>query len=141
MAKKISGNVKVVLGVLKDEIGGNIKSALKKLDPEYIMTWVYKSKKGVLFPRTKKSLEEELKEAYPIKGRKYDIKNIAESKNIVMVEMVESYPDPQTKKIYRTPIVIVLEMKKGKIRKGRHYCDPQLSYLYLTKEEVNKAFK
>lgn len=141
MAKKISGNVRVVLGILKDEIRGDIKSALKKLDPKYTMTWIYKSKKGVLFPYTKKSLEEELKEVYPIRGRRYDIKNIAESKNIVMVEMVESYPDPQTKKVYRTPIVIILEMKKGKIRKGRHYCDPQLSYLYLTKKEVDKAFK
>jgi len=141
MAKKISGNIRIVLDILKDEIRGDVKSALKKLDPKYTMTWIYKSKKGILFPQTKKSLEEELKEAYPIKGRKYDIKNITESKNVVMVEMVESYPDPQTKKVYRTPIVIVLEMKKGKIRKGRHYCDPQLCYLYLTKKEVNKAFK
>jgi hypothetical protein len=58
-----------------------------------------------------------------------------------MVEMVESYPDPKTKKVYRTPLVIVLEMKNGKIRTGRHYLDPRLSFKYLTKRQVKKAYK
>ena len=55
--------------------------------------------------------------------------------------MIESYPDPKTKKVYRTPLVIVLEMKNGKIRTGRHYNDPDLSYMYLTKRQVEKVFK
>ncbi len=46
-----------------------------------------------------------------------------------MAEMIESYPDPKTKKVYKTPMVIVWEFKNGKIFKGRHYCDPQVSYI------------
>lgn len=138
---KLSRNVKIVLSVLKDEIKGDVFSALKKLDRNYSMTWVYRKKNGTLFPKTKRDIKAEMKEVYPIKGRKYDIKNIAEGKDVVMVELVESYPDPKTKKVYRTPLVLVLEMKNGKIKKGRHYCDPALSYLYLSKKAVDKAFK
>lgn len=138
---RLSKNVKIVLSVLKDEIKGDVFSALRKLDKNYSMTWVYRKKNGVLFPRTKRDIKAEMKEVYPIKGRRYDIKNIAEGNNIVMVELVESYPDPKTKKVYRTPLVLVLEMKNGKIKKGRHYCDPAISYLYLSKKTVDKVFK
>ncbi len=141
MRKKNSKNIKLVLDILEDEINGDVASALKKMAKNYRMTWVYRSKDGTLFPATSNDVEKELKEVYPIKGRKYDIKNIAEGKDVVMVEMVESYPDPKTKKVYRTPLVIVIEIKKGKIVRGRHYCDPDLSYLFLTKEQVNKAYK
>lgn len=123
------------------EIKGDVKGACNLITPDYSMTWVYKDKRGKLFPRTKKNVKTEMKEVYLIKGREYDIKNITENKNVIMIEMVESYPDPKNKKIYRTPLVIVLEMKNGKIKKGRHYCDPRLSYMYLTKEEVAKVFK
>lgn len=141
MVKKYSKNVQTVIDILKDEINGDIKSALKKMTKDYTMTWVYQKKNSELFPATKNDLNAELAEAYPVKGREYDIKNIAEGDNVVMVEMVESYPDPETKKVYRTPLVIVLEMKAGKIRTGRHYTDPALSYLYLKKTQVAKAYK
>ncbi|MCX6744322.1 MAG: nuclear transport factor 2 family protein [Candidatus Parcubacteria bacterium] len=141
MGKKISKNVKNVLAILGDEIRGDVSSAYRKLTADYRMTWMYKSKNGVLFPRTGKNLKKEMKEVYVIKDRKYDIKNIAEGDNLVMVEMVESYPDPKTKKVYRTPIVIVLEMKNGKIRRGRHYCDPAISYLYLSKKQIQAGYR
>ncbi len=105
------------------------------------MTWVYRAANGELFPSTRPDFASELKEAYQIQGRRYDVKNIAEGKDVVMVEIVESYPDPKTKKVYRTPLVIVLEMQNGKIRRGRHYCDPDLSYLHLTKEQVERAYR
>jgi ketosteroid isomerase-like protein len=139
--KKRSKNVQLVLDILEDEIKGDVASALEKVTNDYQMIWVYKGRDGALFPKTGKDIRKELEEVYPIKGRKYDIKNIAEGDDVVMVEMVESYPDPTTKKVYRTPLVIVIEMKKGKIAKGRHYCDPDLSYLYLTEEEINKAYE
>jgi len=138
---KTQKNIKTVLDILKDEIKGDIKSAMKKLAPNYTMTWVYKSRKGELFPRTSSNIKKELNEVYPIKERKYDIKNIASANNVVMVEMVESYPDPKTRKVYRTPLVIVLEMKGGKIKKGRHYCDPMLSFMFLTKKQTQRIFK
>lgn len=141
MPKRLSKNAQIVLAVLRDELNGDIYGALKKLTPDYTMTWVYKSpKNGTLFPKTKKDIKTELAEVYPIIDRQYDIKNIAEGNDVVMVEVIESYPDPKTKKVYRTPLVIVLEMKAGKIYRGRHYCDPNLSYLYLTKSQLKKVF-
>lgn len=141
MKKKHSKNVQTVLDILKDEINGDVKSALKKMTKDYTMTWVYHKKNGELFPSTKNDIGAELGEAYPIKGRAYDIQNIAEGNDVVMVEMIESYPDPKTKKIYRTPLVIVLEIKAEKIRTGRHYTDPVLSHLCLKKSQVAKAYK
>ncbi len=138
--KKNSKNIETVLKVLNAEIRGDVKSALKLLSKDYSMTWVYQGTKE-LFPNTTNEVQAELEEVYPIKGREYDIKNITESRDVVMVEMIESYPDPETKKIYRTPLVIVLEMKNGKIKTGRHYCDPRISYMHLSREQVKKVFK
>lgn len=141
MKHKTSKNIKTVLDILEDEIKGDVGAALKKMDDEYSMSWAYKTKKGKLFPSIKKNIKKEMKEVYKIEGRKYDIKNIAEGKDLVIVEMVESYPDSKTRKVYRTPLVIVLEMKNGKIKTGRHYCDPQISYAHLTKSQINKLYK
>jgi len=106
------------------------------------MTWVYQTpKKKELFPTDTMNNEQSTEEVYKIKGRQYDIKNIAEGKNVIMIEVIESYPDPNTKKIYRTPLVIVLEMNRGKIQTGRHYCDPNLSYLHLNKRQIEKIYK
>lgn len=140
--KKISKDVQTVLDILQDEVTGDVDSALKKMTQDYSMTWVDSGIKGKkLFPTTTNDLKGELDEVYPIKGRQYDIKNIAEGNDLVMVELVESYPDPETKKVYRTPLVLVLEMENGKIKTGRHYLDPRLSGKYLTKLQVNKAYK
>lgn len=32
-------------------------------------------------------------------------------------------------------------MKDGKIRTGRHYCDPDVSHLNLDKQQTMKAYK
>jgi ketosteroid isomerase-like protein len=135
-------NIATTLAILRDEIRGDVEAALLKMDPDYSMTWVYQGRNGKLFPRVGASvIRKSLKEVYVIKGRRYDIKNIATGDGIVMVELVESYPDPKTKKVYRTPEVIVLEFKRGKIHRGRHYCDPRLSYMFLTPQQIRKAFK
>lgn len=140
MAKKLSKNIQVVLDILQNEVQGDVASALKKMDKGYTMTWMYLDDKK-LFPSTQVDIKKELEEVYPIKNRVYEIKNIAEGKDVVMVELVESYPDPKTKKVYRTPLVLVLEMKNNKIVTGRHYLDPKISYKYLTKKQVEKGFK
>jgi len=129
----------IALSILKDEVRGDLPSALSKLHPDYSMTWMYQGK--TIFPRETFKNSDEGKEIYEIEGRKYDIKNIAESDSVVFIELVESYPDPKTKKVYRTPLVLVLEFQNGKIRRGRHYCDPQLSRLYLTKNQIKKAME
>ena len=135
-----SQNVKTALSILQDEVNGDVASALAKMAQDYRMTWMYKSK-NELFPKTGDNIHDELDEVYPINGREYDIRNIAEGENVVMIEMIESYPDPETGKVYRTPQVIVLEFKDGLIRTGRHYCDPSLSYMELTTEQVDLALR
>ena len=140
--KKYSKNVQIIIDILQDEVDGDDAAALKKITKDYTMTWVDSGLKSKdLFPTTGNDMKAELEEVYPIKGRQYDIKNIAEGNNVVMVELIESYPDPKTKKVYRTPLVLVLEMKGGKIRTGRHYLDPTLSRKFLTKSQVNKVYK
>ncbi len=135
-----TNNVNTVLKILENEAHGDIKSALEKMTTDYKMTWVYKGK-NELFPSTAENVQNELNDVYPIEGRQYDIRNIAEGDNVVIIEMIESYPDPETKKIYRTPQVIVLELNNGLIRTGRHYTDPRLSYLELTPEQIDKALR
>src|SRR3989344_6234127 len=135
-----SKNVQTVLDILKNEVDGDIRLALEKMTSDYSMTWMYQ-RGDELFPSTSKDVASEMKETYPIKGRKYDIRNIAEGDEVVIVELVESYPDPVTGKEYRTPLVLVLEMKDGKIKKGRHYCDPRLSFDDLTKEQIDGGLK
>ncbi len=141
MSEDYSKNVQEVLAVLQDEASGDVKAALSKLTEDYSMTWVYKKKNGTLFPTTVKNVKEELNEVYTIRNRKYNIKNIAEGENVVMVELIESYPNPDTGTIYRTPLVLVLEMKDNKIRTGRHYCDPNLSYVNLSEIDIDTAYK
>ena len=137
---KQTRKINTVLSILKDELRGDVASALKKLSKDYTMTWMYKGRRK-LFPSTRLDFKAELKDAYRIKGRTYEIKNIAEGKDVVMVELVESYPDAKTKKIYRTPLVIIVEMKRGRIIRGRHYCDPAISHLLLSRRAVEKGFR
>lgn len=135
---KVSQNVQLVLDLLKNEVDGDVNAALNKMSEEYSMTWMYKSEKQGLFPDTGKNVQNEMEEVYVIKGRQYDIRNIAESENLVIIEMIESYPDPETGKVYRTPQVTVLELENGMIRKGRHYTDPKLSFMDLTTEQIER---
>src|ERR1700685_3909507 len=90
----MSKNVDTVLEILKNEVDGDVSSALQKMSKDYSMTWMYQGKQE-LFPQSKTDVEEEMKEMYPVKGRKYEIKNVAEGDNVVMVELVESYSKPE----------------------------------------------
>lgn len=134
-----SKNIQLVLAILKNEADGDVAAAFEKMTDDYSMTWMYQAKDNSLFPTTGENIKAELDDVYPIKGREYDIRNITESENVVMVEVIESYPDPDTGVMYRTPQVIVLELENGKIKTGRHYTDPRLSYLKLSKESIDKA--
>lgn len=140
MNTSVSKNIQTVLDILQNEVDGDVSAALKKMSRDYSMTWMYKNSKE-LFPSTGNNIEDEMEEVYPITGRHYDIRNVAEGNGVVMVELIESYPDPKTKNVYRTPLVLVLEMKQGKINRGRHYCDPHVSFMHLTKQQIEKGYK
>ena len=135
-----SPNIQLVLDILKNEADGDVKVALTKMTKDYKMTWMYQGKED-LFPTTSNDVDAELEDVYPIKGREYDIRNIAEGENVVMIEMIESYPDPDDGQMYRTPQVIVLELKDGLIHTGRHYTDPRLSFMELTKEQLDSVLR
>ena len=135
-----SPNIQLILDILKNEADGNVKVALTKMTKDYKMTWMYQGKED-LFPTTSNDVDAELEDVYPIKGREYDIRNIAEGENVVMIEMIESYPDPNDGQMYRTPQVIVLELKDGLIRTGRHYTDPRLSFMKLTREQLDSVLR
>lgn len=136
----MNSNVLRVLEILQNEVDGDVAAALQKMTDDYTMTWMYKGREQ-LFPASSPEVKTELGEVYQIKGRRYDIRNITESGDVVMVELVESYPDPATGKLHQTPLVLVLEMEDGKIKRGRHYCDPQLSHEDLSQESIESAYK
>ena len=136
----MSKNIELVLEILKNEVDGDIAAALQKMSADYSMTWMYKGKTE-MFPQSTQNAEQEMKEIYPIKGRKYEIKNIAEGEDVVMVELIESYPNSETGFLHQTPLVLVLQFEGGKIKTGRHYCDPQTSYETLAPETLDKAYK
>ncbi|MEK7680582.1 MAG: hypothetical protein AAB348_00850 [Patescibacteria group bacterium] len=70
MRKKFSKNIQIVLDILKDEVDGDVASALKKMTKDYTMTWVDTGLNGKkLFPTTTPNLKAELEDVYPIKGR------------------------------------------------------------------------
>ena len=133
-AKK--NKISIVKAILQDEVRGDVSSALKKMHKNYTMTWVDTAFRKFKLKAlgSKKTMEN----AYSFKGRNYDIKNTTESKNTVMVELVESYKEKDH--IYTTPLVLVLEFKGNKIVTGRHYCDPQLSKMKLTKRKLNQFY-
>lgn len=136
-----SQNIRTVLEILKDEVDGNVSAALEKMSSDYTQTWMNKTEDGTLFPHSTLTIGESMEAIYRIKGREYHIYNITESDNTVMVECVEQYPDEKSGKLYRTPEILVIEFKDGKIFRGRHYCDPRLSYEDLTDEALKGAYK
>jgi ketosteroid isomerase-like protein len=140
-------NLELVLAILDDEVRGDIPSALEKMHPEYKMTWMYQKngKNPTLFPHTLftnlESAKDELNEAYTMKDRNYDIITKTATGDIVTIECIESYTDPMTDTTYRTPLVIILQIKNGKIFRGRHYCDPAISYMHLDQETIKKVLE
>lgn len=95
-------NVSRVLEILQNEVDGDVAAALSKMTDDYTMTWMYKGKEE-LFPESAKNVKTELGEVYQIKGRQYDIRNLVEGGDVVMVELVESYPNPATGKLPKHP--------------------------------------
>ena len=93
-----SEQVQLVLDILKNETDGDVQAAIAKLTPDYKMTWMYEGKDGELFPSTHTNVEAELDDVYHIENRSYDVRNITEGADVVMIELIESYPDPKQNK-------------------------------------------
>ncbi|MCB1474841.1 MAG: hypothetical protein H6883_02645 [Rhodobiaceae bacterium] len=137
-------NKNIALSLLDDEASGNLTEALKKLHPKYSMTWMYVDKYGNKFPEHRGVEEEDFEPIYDIIGREYHIKNVISNSDVVMIEVVESYPSQQSDGSYSkfvTPEVIVLEFVRGKVRRGRHYCDPRVSHLHVPEKDIMQIFE
>jgi len=137
----MKNKLEIVFEILFDEVSGDMKSALAKMSKGYSMTWMYQGKHE-LFPFVAaKQIKKAMNEAYVIKGRVYDIYNYTEQEGSVFLELVESYPVKN--KMYRTPLVLVIYFdKQGKIKLGRHYCDPKIyNNKKLTPQVLNKVYK
>lgn len=145
MNKNITKNIKLVFDILRDEVRGDLRSARDKMDKDFTVTYMYKNSKGEMFPCSSRPSDSELTEVYEIKGRSYEIKNYAENHfngyDVVFVEFIERYTDPKTGQKYQTPVVVVLEIKDGKIKTNRHYCDNDVSFENISTETLKSAFK
>lgn len=126
--EKEKNNIKIAKEILQDEVLGNVESALNKMHPDYSVTWMTHTNSGNL---TTKSIHDEgfidlMKQAYSMKNRSYDIKNITATGDVVMIECIEQYEDKG--RLYQTPLVLAITFKDNKIWKSRHYCDHDLSF-------------
>lgn len=137
MKSKISKNIKTVLDFLQDEVKGGVSA--KNVHKDYFLTGMYADKENKkIFPTPSKQGRAE---ADLFQDRVFEVKNIAEGQNVVIVEAVQSCYVPKTKKTYRAPVVLIFEMQKGKIVTGRHYFDPFLLLKALKSSQIEKGFK
>lgn len=136
--------IELVLLSFSAEKNHDIKSNYEYLHEDFAVTDMIVDQNDKPFPRLSgKKLEESINEAFIIEGREFYFPNILadEESQTVMVEFVESYPDPETKKVYRTPQVAICKIKDGKIFRTRHYMDPRLSYKYLDDKKIKDALE
>jgi ketosteroid isomerase-like protein len=135
---------KLVLASFNAERTNNISENNTLIHDEFTFTDMVVGEDNEIFPSLGgPKLQELISEAFIIKGREFIFKNVLadESEQTVIVEFIESYPDPKSGKVYRTPQVAICKVKDGKIYRTRHYMDPRLSYLYLDQKSIDKAFQ
>ena len=135
-------HTQTIINLLQYEVDGDVKSATSLLSDKYIMTWMYK-KEDKIFPQVKidKNFNNEMEQAYSFGKREYKIYNILEKDNVVMAEIVESYFDHKDNKTYTTPISFVWTFDdQGKVLTGKHYCDPALSYVDISDEDMGRVY-
>lgn len=133
----------LVLSSFLAEKNCDIVTGLKCIDEDYRVTeMTYSESRSHFQSLSGKKLRELMEVAYAIEGRSYEFKSIIADKETqtVIVEFIESYPDPKTGQIYRTPQISVCIVKQGKIFRTRHYMDPRLLFANISEEEINKAF-
>ena len=140
MKKKL---IELVLTSFDSERQMDIQKGLELVSEDYKMTDMMISNDGkTLFPSISAAdARAMMNEVYQIKERKYRFVNVvAEAeKGVVVVEFVETYPDPQTGQLYCTPQVAICEVVEGKIRRTRHYMDPRTTFLPETPIKLDEA--
>jgi len=135
--------INFVLDSFAAEKDGDFEKGLSLIDDDFKVTEMFLINDEPFASISGEDIKESIKKVYKIEGREYIFKNIAadEEKGVVFVEFVESYPDPKTGQVYRTPQVAVVSVKDGRLYRTRHYTDPRLSFEKLSEEDVDKAFE
>lgn len=137
------GLIQLVLSSFDAERQNNIEKGLELVTDDFTVTEMSLGNSGdKLFPSvTAEEVRKMIGQVYQIQERKYQFVNAMadEAKQTVMIEFVETYPDPKTGQLYRTPQVAVCELKDGRIRRTRHYNDPRVSFVDVTQEDIDKA--
>lgn len=134
----------LVLNSFIAEKNMDIQAGLKSVDEEFKVTEMVASKDGNHLPSLSgKKLRDLMKLAFKTEGRQYTFKSVLadEESQTVIVEFIETYPDPKSGQIYRTPQISVCSIKNGKIFRTRHYMDPRLSFENLTESQIESSFQ
>jgi hypothetical protein len=116
----------------------------KLIHADFAVTDMVLTESQEVLPRLSgKKLRQTIGKAFQIGGREFIFKTIvaSESTQTVIVEFIESYPEPSTHRVYRTPQVAICEFKADKLYRTRHYMDPRLSFEYLAQAVIEKAFE
>jgi ketosteroid isomerase-like protein len=136
--------IDTVLASFQAEQEGDIQTGLGLIAEDFKVTDLTLGNKGdVIFPEFKAgAAKQAVTEVYETKGRKYEFINVIadESKQLVMVEFIESYPDPKTEQIYKTPQIAVCQVRDGKIHRTRHYLDPRTSFTEISGQDWERAY-
>lgn len=133
----------LVLNSFMAERNNDIVAGREYITEDFTVTEMTLGKDGNHFPSlTGEELDNLMNLAFKIEGREYEFKTVVadEETQTVIVEFIESYPDPKTGKIYRTPQISVCNIKNGKIFRTRHYMDPRLSFENIDEETMNEVF-
>ena len=135
--------IKLVLASFEAERHNDVSRGLELVSDDFKVTEMSLGNTGKeLFPAVTAAVaRDSIGEVYQIKGREYQFVNAMadESNQTVMVEFVETYPDPQTGQVYRTPQVAVCVVKDNKVYRTRHYNDPRVSYVEVTQQAIDLA--
>lgn len=134
--------IDLVLKSFEAERLGNIAENSQILHQDFKMTDMVIGKDKKYFPSLSgDKLHDAIKLAFTIKGRKFKFSTVIadEATQTVIVEFIESYPDTETGKEYRTPQVAICQIRDGKLYRTRHYMDPRLSYEHLSESVIEEA--
>ena len=135
--------IALVISSFESERQNDIKKGLELMTEDFKMTDMMVANDGkTLFPSTTAAeARKMIDDVYQIKDRKYRFINTTADveKQIVMIEFIEWYPNPETGQMYCTPQVAICEVVGGKIRRTRHYMDPRTSFLPDVNDKLEEA--
>lgn len=134
---------KLVIASFMAEKNRDLQTGLDLIDEDFTVTEMIYGEDGKHLPSLNgEPLRDLMGLAFTTKDRDYVFKSVVadEQTQTVIVEFIESYPDPATGQVYRTPQISVCQVKDGKIHRTRHYMDPRLSFEHLSESQIDSAF-